>query len=100
MQRTKLGAAAVVLFAVALGIYFWDADNNKNIALVLSRAGGMLVVLWLAVPDLQRIPKAWWVGILMLGAVVVWQGRAALYLLPFLIVFLIIFNVLRPRRVG
>jgi xanthine/uracil permease len=100
MQRMKLGVAAVVLFVIALAIYLWNPEENERISLVLMRAGGMLLVLWLAIPDLQRVPKAWWLGILLIGAVIVWQGRAALYMLPILIVFLVVINILRPRSAG
>lgn len=93
MHRLKLGAAAVVLSLIGGTAFYFGQEWGA----VLIRAGGLCGVLWLAEPQLRRVPQSVWIGILMLGSTIVLFKRAALYALAIVLVLLIAITILRPR---
>jgi hypothetical protein len=94
MHRPTLGVVSIVLCLIGAIVYFYFHEGGGA---VLLRAGGLCGVIWLAEPQLQRVPQSVWIGIFMLGGVIVLFKRAALYVLPIAFILLILMTILRPR---
>ena len=94
MHRPTLGVVSLLLGAIGVAVYFY---LDKGAGAILIRAAGLCGVIWLAEPQLQRVPQSVWIGIFMLGGVIVLFRRAALYILPIAFVLLILMTILRPR---
>ncbi len=88
MRRHAIAAIAVLLLASASVLWLWPpADGGlPAIEAAFWRVGAVMVLLWLAYPDLHRLP-AWILatvpGVIILVAV---RPRWFLFLLPVFII--------------
>jgi hypothetical protein len=96
MQRHAAGAIALLLL-IGSGLLFafhptWD--ETQAFASSSLRMGAVLGAIWLAYPELIRLPK--WLVPLILGTVVAIAVRpkSALYVVPIVLMILI----LRPKK--
>ena len=81
------GVAAILLAAGAVTFFFPDIAGSSNgaIAAACIRAGSVMFALWLAYPDLRRIPPWMVTGLVIAAAVFAVRPRAALVIIPMLI---------------
>lgn len=87
-RRPWIGAAAAILLvAGALTMFFPGIAGTSNgaIAAACVRSGSVMFALWLAYPDLHRIPSWMWTGLVIAAAVFAIRPRAALVVVPMLI---------------
>ena len=79
-----LGLTTLILGIVTLWFPPSFLTNTTMLAAALLRVGTLFCVIWLAYPDLKRIPKWIWAGLLVSVVVIAVRPRAALVLLPLL----------------
>ncbi len=90
MQRHAIGATAIVL--IVLGVWT-HGDTESAVSGVCLRVGAVLGFLWLALPQLQRVPP-WLIGVLAVSLLVVMRWpKLLLAAVPLAIVLWL----LRPR---
>ncbi len=85
-----------MLLASAGGLWLWPAAGEGTLALraAFFRVGALMAVLWVAYPDVRRIP-AWILAVVpLLMAIVALRPRLFPYVIP--VILLIAF--LRPRK--
>jgi hypothetical protein len=78
--------------------WFAGDDSLHSTSAFVLRAGILLMVLWLALPDIEKLP--WWAGLLVIGsATSAWyfSGRFKI-ILPMAIGAMIALLLLRPRK--
>ncbi|MBN2021430.1 MAG: hypothetical protein JW809_01430 [Pirellulales bacterium] len=92
MRRHAIGIIAIGLLAAALG--FWATGTHQAVEFAFLRVGAVLAVLWVAYPDLRRLPAWMLVAAPVVLTLVALRPRRFLILLPILIAV----AVLRPRR--
>lgn len=95
MFRTKVGILALLLLAAGIGLSLYP-DGGAEIVTWASgcrRVGLVLAVLWLALPDLQRLPV--WYAVAAVGVLIV-LARFPRYFLGAVIVAVLVL-LLRPR---
>ena len=88
MRRHAIAAIAVLLLAAAAVLWLWPPVEGGSPALeaALWRVGAVLVVLWLAYPDLDRLP-AWLLGVVpVVFILIAARPRWFLYLVPIFLV--------------
>ena len=104
MHRPTVGAIALVLLAGWLALLFgeeslretFDLDQSLTIGLQAAciRVGLVMAAIWLAHPQLNRLP-GWTAKAILLGAIVIaWRPKIAIVVLPMLLAYF----VLRPRK--
>lgn len=93
MQRPAVGLIALVLLLGAAACYLYG-EAGSVFASAFWRVGVILALLWLALPDLLRV-RGKFVWILLAAAVVIVLLRPKLA--PIVIVFCIVYAVLRSR---
>ena len=101
MQRTVLGIIALVFLACGVvGEFLPNHESQWHDTLAIGlRTGILLGVIWLALPDVQKLP--WWAGLAVLvGAVAAWYLRGRFWIiLPLAVVALLaLLLLLRPRK--
>jgi hypothetical protein len=98
MRRHAIGVFALLLLLGASVLCFWPAASGESAAVkamegAFWRVGALLAVLWMAWPDVHRLP-AW---MLAFGpavlAVIAFKPRTAIYLIPVLLAI----ALFRPR---
>ncbi|HBO43308.1 MAG TPA: hypothetical protein DD670_05125 [Planctomycetaceae bacterium] len=88
MRRHAIAAIAAVFLSAAAALWLWPPVEGGSPAFeaALWRVGAVLVVLWLAYPDLRRMP-AWLLGVVPIVAVLVAaRPRWFIFLVPILLV--------------
>jgi len=95
MRRHAIGIIALGLLAAAAALAIWPHEWADNVALLgaLVRVGVVMVVLWLAYPDLQRLPG--WIPAVVVVLLVILAFRPRWFLIALPIV--IALAILRPR---
>jgi hypothetical protein len=89
-RRATVGLIAIGLLAA--GITLWLANSGEAGAAFI-RVGMVMLAVWLAYRDMQRIP-VWMLGAGLMGlAIVAWRPKLIIIVLPVLIAFWF----LRPR---
>jgi hypothetical protein len=100
MNRFWVGVMAISALAISEVATRWVAPDSTFHALGASslRLAILLGVVWLAAPDIQRLPP--WTGLAIVGVVVAlyFAARYIRYVLWFVAVFAIGALILRPRR--
>lgn len=94
--RTRIGLAALTLLGVAGAFWVTSPGGNHQTSSVLVRVAVVLGALWLALPELKRVPRIGLAGLLLATVIVAVQPR--LFLLA--IAALVAFAFLRPRLTG
>ncbi len=95
MLRAKVGILAIVLLlaALILATVPQQTDQTAMWAAACQRVGFLLAVMWLALPELQRLSP--WYAVAVVGVLIV-MARFPRYLVAAVIVA-ILFLFLRPR---
>ncbi len=96
MRRHAIGAIALLLFAGAMAFVIWEPRAvgwQVQFQAACWRVGAGMAVLWIAYPDLQRMPPWVWAVLLAAMVVIAAKPRAAMLIVP----LIIILAVLRPR---
>lgn len=89
--RDKLGIAGGLLLGIALVTYILEfCYTDFRIAQGgIMRAGGAFFLLWLAWPELTRIPKWAYLSLAVALVVIAFRPQLALFIVPLFILFLI-----------
>jgi hypothetical protein len=95
-RRPLVGLSALLLLAIGAALYILRPTfiDGNAIPAICIRVGLLLAVLWLAIPDLGKIPRWLWMNILLTAVVVAWRPPAALLVVPALFASWL----LRPKR--
>ena len=96
MHRPTVGIISLVLLTSGVAIWLRPLDWEGNDALrgALMRLGIVMAAMWLALPQLHRLP-GWIISAVGVAAIVIAvRPRTAIFLLPLLLAYL----ALRPRR--
>jgi hypothetical protein len=99
VRRHTIGIIAVVLLlgAVALGIWPLETAWHGPLWAACCRLGPCLGALWLAYPQVKRLPAWLVVGITLLVVLLAVKPRWFRAVLPIAIPILIILAILKPR---
>jgi hypothetical protein len=98
MHRPTVGIVALLLLAASLGIYVWQPDEETYAAWMSAflRVGLVMGALWLAHPQLAKLPR-WFLaaalGVVVVGLLIARNAR----LLVIALVVLVVVARLRPR---
>jgi hypothetical protein len=92
--RTKIGCIGVALLAVAGYFHWFPPESLSNTDAFVSaglRVGLVMLVLWVAYPELIKLPT--WISLATLVAtpIIAWRPRAALVIIPILILVWILY---------
>ena len=95
LLRTKVGilAIALLLAALVLALLPQQSDETAMWGAACQRVGFVLAVMWLALPELQRMNP--WYAVAVIGVLIV-MARFPRYLVGAVIVA-VLFLFLRPR---
>ena len=96
MRRHLAGIISLVLLIVGGLLYFWppDWENSAPLAASCIRIGAVLAAIWLAYPELKRIP-GWLAPVCIIAVVAIAaKPKLAIFIIPVAIIILI----LRPRK--
>jgi len=95
MRRHLIGILSIILLIGAALLQFSPCEGQGARMLLATcwRLGPVLAVLWLAYPEVERMPP--WIWFLVPGiiAVLVWKPRLLFIAVP----VLLLIGVLRPR---
>lgn len=100
LRRTALGVLAVLLLATAAVLYAIDPANLNSIWLTSSlRCGMVLAALWLAFPQLDRLPSVLLTVVIVaaLGVAVLAKTKLMLPILLGMLLMLLVLRALKPR---
>ena len=93
MQRTAVGLIALVLLASAAACYLFGVESPAYQS-AFGRVGVILALLWLALPELVRVRGKFVWGLLAVAVgVVILRPKLA----PLVLLFCVVYAVLRPR---
>jgi hypothetical protein len=95
MHRPTVGVIAAVLLLVgAIGQVGHFSEGTQNVTVAFLRVGTVLAVVWLALPQTRKLKsKFWMAAIVAVAGALVWRRQ----LIPFLLAFIFIVAILRPR---
>lgn len=96
MHRPTVAVVTVVLLAGAAAGYLFDF-GGQGLVSACWRVGMVTALLWLALPDLNRVRDKWLFGLLAVGLLV---AAVRPRLLPLVLIVTAVYAVLRPRRAG
>ena len=98
-RRAALGAIAFAFLTLGgAGEWFLAEGPSQATAGIVLRAGILLSVLWLAWPELRKLPL--WLMLSIVGGIVaIWylSGRSR-WVLPFALGAIVMLAILRPRK--
>ncbi|HEX5444781.1 MAG TPA: hypothetical protein VFW87_13160 [Pirellulales bacterium] len=94
MHRPTVAVVTIALLSGAALGYLFDV-GSQGITSACWRVGMVTAMLWLALPELNRVRNKWLFGLLAVGLVV---AVVRPKLLPLLLVITAISAILRPRR--
>ena len=91
MQRQAIGVIALVLLLAAGVLWFWPlATGHEAVLGGLVRVGAVMAALWLAYPDVKRLP-AWGLAVIpVLLVLVAVKPRWFLILAPLVIMLAVL----------
>lgn len=95
MHRPTVGVIALVLLGLAVVLTFSSSSGHGAVQFgaACARIGAIMATLWLALPELQRLPR-WAVPAVLVALVVVLRFPK---LLPVVLIALLAVAILRPR---
>jgi hypothetical protein len=103
VRRQAIGIIAIVLLLAAAALCIWlpdQADEGLTLGALgaFVRVGAVMAALWLAYPDVKRLP-AWLLAVIpLLLVILAWKPRWFLYALPIVIALVILKPRARARR--
>lgn len=93
--RLKVGLIAIVLLGAYGVLYVWPLENAEHQPMVqgaLVRIGAVMGAIWLALPDLRRMP-IWLLSVTIASlALIAVRPKTAVFIIP----LLVLFSVLKP----
>jgi hypothetical protein len=96
VRRHALGLIALAMLAFAAVIFFWPALSlYQPAAAMCLRVGLLLGVLWLAWPDLHRLPRWAWYAMPIAVVVLVYAQRILVFAAPTLVVAIAVYLLYR-----
>jgi len=104
MGRHAIGILALVLFAVAAGVWYRAPDDAfwQTVGADCGRIGSVLGLWWLAWDQARRVPRWLWFVVPLFLLVLVWRPRFALPAIPILVCVALLrlkwFNTTKTRR--
>ena len=99
MRRHLVGILAALFFLGAVVFWIWPpSEQYEQFHAMCWRLGGILAALWLAYPDVCRLPAWLLLALPVLVIVLARWPRWFLLLVPLLIVLAILNVLTRPRR--
>lgn len=95
MHRRAIGIIACVLLLIAAMMWMWPLASEFHLGLEAAcwRVGALMAVLWMAYPDLKRLPGWMLVLVPVMLIAIAFKPRRAIYVLPILLLIML----LRPR---
>ena len=95
MRRHLLGIIALLLLAGAAVYWIWPPEGSaaQQFEAACWRVGALMAVLWLAYPQLLRLPGWLWPGLTMLLMILAIRPKYFLLAVPVIVAL----AVLRPR---
>jgi hypothetical protein len=98
MHRPTVGAIAIVLIGSWAVLFLWPQDWHVYQALLAAcaRVGLVMAAIWLAHPQLARLPAGLVEAVLAMGLIVALRPKLLLFVAPLLIALLVVWS-LRPR---
>lgn len=96
MRRHIIGIFALLLL-IGSGIFLFNPEAGEKLTPLMAacfRLTPVLILLWLAYPELERMP--WWIWLVVPGTLLVLAWRPKL--IPIALPILIIIGILRPRK--
>lgn len=95
MRRHAIGILALALIGGAIACWIWPPQENweKGVQAACWRMGAMTAVLWLAYPEVKRLPGWIWGVLPVLLAILAVRPKWFLVALPIVIAL----AVLKPR---
>jgi hypothetical protein len=99
VRRHAIGIIAIVLLLGAGALWIWPLDNTWYLPLksACMRLGPCMAVLWLAYPDVKRLPAWLLPTIPLLLAILAYKPRLFLIALP-VVILLVIIRPKGPQR--
>jgi hypothetical protein len=98
MRRHLIGILAILCLACAVGLWVWPFAGSEPYQSGSLRLGAVLAAMWLAFPDVRRIPT--WA--LLLAPVLLFMlvrfPRQLLLAIPAILVLAFLNRVLRPKK--
>ena len=96
MHRPTVGIIALVLIGLALLLTFgpWTPVGSEGWLAACWRIGVVMCLLWLAHPQLERLPG--WIAVPIIGSLLLAAWRPKLLLVGLVIFFAM--AILRPRK--
>ena len=98
MRRNILGICAIILLSGAVYFWIWPPSSEALTGLhaACTRVGSVCGVLWLAYPDLARLP-AWIGSVLTVAALLVaYRPRWAIIAVPLVIALMVLGRKKKP----
>ncbi|MGA2031042.1 MAG: hypothetical protein ABSG68_02195 [Thermoguttaceae bacterium] len=88
MRRRAIGIIAILLLAIGLSSWLWLPGEGwqQSFQAVCCRVGAVMAALWLAYPDLERMPGWIWAIVPALVLIVAKWPKLLLLVIPALIV--------------
>jgi hypothetical protein len=95
MHRHLIGILGLVLLLGVLTTWNWEPEGAwaASVKSACWRLGPLLVMLWFALPELERMPRWLWMPVGAAFVLVALRPRLALVLIP----LIALLAVLRPR---
>ena len=82
MHRPSLGIASLALIVGGAVFMVWPIDGDPYFGAIGVRAGLVLGALWLALPNIRRVPRWLLSAVGVLAAVVIVRPRLILWAIP------------------
>lgn len=95
MRRHAIGIISIVLLLGAVWFLIWPASSAATLQLETAcrRVGVLMAVLWLAYPQVHRMPSWLWTTVPVLVLILAIRPRWLLLAVPLIIVL----AILKPR---
>ncbi len=96
MRRHAIGLIAIVLLLIAGALVIWPPSGpvEQELQPACGRIGAVMVLIWLAYDQLQRVPRwLWWTFPLLFLALAL-RPRWLVFLVPLVIAL----AILRPKK--
>jgi hypothetical protein len=92
VRRHAIGVIALVLLLGAGGLWIWPLDTTwyRTVWAACCRLGPTLAVLWLAYPDVKRLPNWIWYMIPLLLLLIAWRRVVFVYAFPILVALVVL----------
>ncbi|MDO4587531.1 MAG: hypothetical protein Q4C95_09575 [Planctomycetia bacterium] len=89
-MRTKIGLITIVLFiGILIGAWrsYQNGTSDDPISEACNRIGIMMFILWVAWPELVRLPRWFYISIPIIMAIAAWRPMILIYACPLLLLY-------------